>query len=276
MRFAFIIAVSFIFISISYSQVLDVSATIELEHLNEEAQNELANFTEKIEDYYNAYQWTEDEFEYDVTCKVQIIVETVQQKAAEKLYRAQFLISSVSGESYYDKTWEFPYNRSVTLSHIVGQFDPIAAFLDYYGYMILAGEMDTNGYLLGNSFYEQAQEICNRALLSKYSRGWQNRKNELLKVTDIRTRPLREVKPDLFEALYLLEENKKDEAKEYANKVLVGIEKVYKVQPNNWYLQMFFKSQYRKMALLFQGNNRKLELLEKMDSKHRDTYRSFK
>ena len=135
------ILLSLFFLNGLFGQVLNVSVKLEMDHLIDEARDELSNFTEKIEDYYNAYQWTEDEFEYDVTCNIHIIIETVQKKSADKVFRAQFLISSVSGESFYDKTWEFPYDRNATLTHVVSQFDPVAAFLDYYAYMILAGEL---------------------------------------------------------------------------------------------------------------------------------------
>lgn len=264
----------FLFASNSLAQKLNVSVKVQYEHLIEEAKDELSDFGMKIEEYFNGYYWVDDEFEYDVNCNAQVIIETVQKKTHEIMFRAQFLISSESGENFYDKLWEFPYEKNYSLSHSRGQFDPVAQFLDYYALMVLAGELDTNGLLLGNPLYEAAQDIVNQALLSQYARGWNQRKEDLLKITDIRTRPLREIKPDLFEAIYLLEENKKAEALKYAQIVLAGIKKVYNVQPNNWYLQMFFKTHYRNMAILFSGRNEELERLTTYDSKHRESYRN--
>jgi len=257
-----------------FSQVLVVTANVDFDHLPEETHDELAELGTKIEDYLNNYAWTDDEFEYDVNTTAQIIIETVQDKTHEKLYRAQFLISSESGESFYDKLWEFPYTKNYTLNHGAGQFDPVSRFLDYYAMVILAGEMDTNGLLLGSTGYEQAMDIVNQAILSQYARGWNQRKEDLLKITDIRTRPLREVKPDFFEALYLYEEGDHKKAYKYALKVLDGIKKVMEVQPNNWYLQMFFRSHYRNLAMLFENQNNELDLLTKFDSKHREAYRA--
>ena len=259
--------------TVLFAQKLNVSVKIQADHLTEEQQNELEGFGQKIEEYYNNFDYIEDEFEYDVNCNVHIIIETVQQKTFEKIYRAQFLISSESGENFYDKLWEFPYDRNRALGHSQGQYDPIAQFLDYYALMVLAGEMDTNDYLLGNALYESAMNIVNQALLSKYSRGWSQRKDYVLKILDIRTRPLREVKPQFFEALYQLNEGNYDKAYELAKTVLAGIKKVVDVQPNNWYLQMFFNAHYSDLANLFKDRNEELEQLAEWDSKHREAYR---
>jgi len=256
-----------------FAQKLNVSVKIQADHLAEEQRNELEGFDQKIEEYYNNFDYIEDEFEYDVNCNVHIIIETVQQKTFEKIYRAQFLISSESGENFYDKVWEFPYDKNRSLGHSQGQYDPVAQFLDYYALMVLAGEMDTNGYLLGNALYETAMNIVNQALLSKYSRGWSQRKDYVLKILDIRTRPLREVKPQFFEAMYQLKEGNYDKAYELAKTVFAGIQKVVEVQPNNWYLQMFLNAHYRDLANLFKDRNEELKQLADLDSKHRDTYR---
>ncbi len=254
------------------AQVLKISVKIQYDHLSEEDKDELEGLAEKIQDYYNSYSWTDDEYEYDVNCTAQIIVETVQ-KTHERLYRTQFLISSESGENFYDKLWEFPYTKNQMLSHTPGLFDGLTGFLDYYAALILGGEYDSNGLLLGSKQYEQALDIVNQALLSQYARGWQQRKENLLKITDIRTRPLREVKPDFFEAIYLYDEGDIKEALKLADNVLAGIEGVYDVQPNNWYLQIFLNAHFRELSILFAGQNEKLEKLVKIDSKHRETYR---
>ncbi len=263
------------FASLSVAQVLKVTVTLDASHLTSDELNVLSDFPNKVEQYFNGYEWVEDKFDYDVNCKIRIIIQTVQQKTHEKLYLAQFVITSESGEYFYDKLWQFPYNQNASFSHFHAQFDPIGHFLDFYAYMVLAGELDTNDYLLGNPLYDKAMDIANQGQLSKYARGWPQRMNMVLIITDARTRPLREVKPDFFQALYLLDEGKRMEAYKLAKKVLQdGIIKVYKVQPNNLYLQYFFNSHYQDLADLFRGFKPDLETLANIDSKHRETYRS--
>jgi len=257
------------------AQVLNVTVSVNYKYLPTAAQNELTDLADKIERYFNGYTWIEDEFGYDVDCNIHIIIETVQKKTSETIYKAQFLVSSASGENFYDKTWEFTYDKSSPLSHNKVQFDPLTDFLDFYAYMVLAGELDTNGLLLGNPLYEKAMDIANQGVLSRYNRGWRERMNEVQKITNLRTRPLREVKPDFFAALDYMDQDSLAKAYQKARVVLGGISKTFTAQPNNRYLQYFFKTHYKDLAQLFAGHNAELEKLTKLDSKHRETYRNM-
>ncbi len=256
------------------AQVLNATVTVQYDHLPSEEQDDLETFGDKVEQYFNNYDWVDDDFEYDANCNIQIIIETVQKKTFEKIYKAQFVISSVSGETFYDKNWSFPYQESAPLSHNNAQFNPLTNFLDFYAYLVLAGELDTNGLLLGTPFYDKAMDIANRGSLSQYPQGWTQRIVELQKYTDMRSRPLREVKPDFFEALYLLDEEKPMQAYKEGLKVLEGMQRVYKALPNSKPLQMFFNSHYRELAKLFRGHNAELDRLIEMDAKHREAYRA--
>ena len=271
--YLFIFLFFFGLLSVIPAQVLMVSTTVEYEYLPTDEQDDLIDLAEKIDRYFNGYTWVEDEFEYDLECTIHVIFENVRKKSSEKIYKAQFLISTASGENFYDKTWEFTYEKTSPLSHSKVQFDPLTHFLDFYAYMVMAGELDTNGLLLGNPLYEKAIDIANQALSSRYPRGWNMRMQEVQKIINTRTRPLREIKPDFFEALDYLEEDNLKEAYKKARIVLDGIAKTYNSQPNNRYLQYFFKSHSKELAQLFAGHNDDLQKLVKFDSKHRETYR---
>jgi len=257
-------------------QVLKVSVDMEYAHLTDDQQEDLTGLASKIEQYFNNYEWVDDEFETDIPASVKVIIETVQKKTFEKIYKAQFLISSAAGENFYDKVWEFTYEPTYPLLHSKGQFDPLTHFLDYYAYLVLAGELDTFGYLLGSPLYDKALDIANQGILSQYSRGWNTRAEQVQMINHIRTRPLREVKPDYFEALWLHEEGRYNEAYKLAKKVLdEGIKKVYDKQPNNRYLRIFLDAHYRELANLFSGHPAEIEVLLDIDSKHRETYRQY-
>jgi hypothetical protein len=255
------------------AQVLRVNVDVSFDHLPPVEQQFLQNFKTQVEDYYNNYSWTDDEYETDVETKINLIIENVTAKSFERIYKAQFLIKSVSGESFYDKEWEFPYQQGYLFDHAKVQFDPLCNFLDYYAYMILAGELDTYGHTLGTVFYDAALDIANRGILSEYPRGWNKRLEELLKITHIRTRPLREAKPDFFEAIYLFEEGKFDEARKLGLSVLDAIDKVVNEQPNNKYLRFFFDAHHMDFAKIFAGDGESLKRLIDYDNRHRETYR---
>jgi hypothetical protein len=256
------------------NQVLKATVKLNYDHLPNEEQRELEPFKYTIEDYINGYAWTEDEYETDIVINIMLSIETVHKKGHERMYKSQFQISSSSGERFYDKIWEFPYQQGIFLEHDKSQFDPVSHFLDYYAYLILGGELDTYDVFLGSPFYEKALEIVNRGMLSNYSRGWKERLNYLQHIRDSRIRSLREIKPDLFEAIYLLKEGNKAESKKYAVKTFNGIEKAYKLQPNNKYLKQFFDAHYRTLADLYRGDQTILNKLSLYDSLHKEMYRS--
>jgi len=268
----FILLLNFSFV---FSQVLNVSVSIEYGRLSNDEKKELDGFTEKVEQYFNNYDWVDDEYETDISCNVRVLIETVQKKTFEKMYKAQFLISSESGENFYDKMWEFPYEPSFPLDHSKGMFDPLTHLLDFYAFMVLAGELDTYDLLQGSALYNRALDIASQGIISQYSRGWSQRNDELLMITHVRTRPLREVKPDFFEALYLHEEGDLKGAAKYSEIVYTGIKKVYTSQPNNKYLRFFFEAHHKEIAMLFEGKFETLEELTEIDSKHRETYRQY-
>lgn len=273
MKLFIISFLSLFFIATSTAQVLKAKATIDYGHLPLEEQNYLKDLALNIEDYINNYVWTEDEYETDIDITIFIIIETVLKKSHEKICKSQFQIKSISGESFYDKEWEFPYQPGYLFDHSKIEFDPLLNFIDYYAHLILAGELDGYSLNLGTPFYDEALSIANRGVLSKYSKGWNARSQELQKITNVRTRPLRQAKPDFFEAQYLLEEGQLEEAKKYAVKVLTAIENVVNEQPNNKYLRTFFDAHYVTFAKIFENEPKYLNLLIKYDNYHRETYR---
>ena len=275
MKLSILIFLSFFLTGTIFSQVLQVTTKIDYRHLASEEQEELRELADKINDYFNNYAWTEDEYETDIGVNIYVIIENVRQKSHEKIYKSQFQIRSESGESFYDKEFEFPYHRNYPLEHNKVQFDPVTKVLDFYANMILAGEMDTYGLMLGTPFYDVALDIANQGSFSQYQTGWSSRLKEHEKITNIRTRPLREAKPDFFEALYFFDEGNIKEARKYAEKVLINIEKVYKNQPNNKYLKLFFDAHYKELAQLFRGNVKVLQDLEIYDPLHKNLYREF-
>ena len=275
MKLSILIFLSFFLTGTIFSQVLQVTTKIDYRHLASEEQEELRELADKINDYFNNYAWTEDEYETDIGVNIYVIIENVRQKSHEKIYKSQFQIRSESGESFYDKEFEFPYHRNYPLEHNKVQFDPVTKVLDFYANMILAGEMDTYGLMLGTPFYDVALDIANQGSFSQYQTGWSSRLKEHEKITNIRTRPLREAKPDFFEAMYFYDEGNIKEARKYAKKVLTNIEKVYKNQPNNKYLKLFFDAHYKELAQLFRGNVKVLQDLEIYDPLHKNLYREF-
>jgi hypothetical protein len=273
MKSIFILIFTCLVLSSAQAQVLKASVSVDFGYLPVEETKNLENLGTYIEDYINNFAWTDDEYETDIEISIFIMIETAFDKSHEKMYKAQFQIKSVSGESFYDKEWEFTYQPGYLFDHSKVTFDPLTHFIDYYCLLVLGGELDGYAANLGLAYYDQAQNLANLGSLSNYPKGWSNRLSELQKITDARTRPLRQAKPDFWEAMYLWEEGKVAEARIFASKVLDAIEKVANDQPNNKYLKTFFDAHHVDFAKIFKNDAPALNRLITVDNYHRETYR---
>ena len=62
-------------VTFSTAQVMIVTASVEYGHLPDDERGALGNLAEKIEQYFNGYEWVDDEYETDVVCNIKVIIE---------------------------------------------------------------------------------------------------------------------------------------------------------------------------------------------------------
>ena len=255
--------------------MLRATVDVKMSHLPPNEQQILADLAQKITEYYNSTRWSDENPDIEIDCSVSLIVETVTSRGSEKIYRAQFLIGSESGENFYDKTVEFTYQVGEVFDHYQAVFKPLLAVLDFYAYMVIAGELDTYDLFAGTPFYDKALEIANQGLISNYSLGWQKRLEEVKLITDADHVPLREAKFYYYETLYFVEgEPNPDLARQYAKGVVDRLELVYQRKPNSRALKRFLDSHYQEFCKLFKydRNRRNIDKLIVIDPRHRDVY----
>ena len=53
--------------TMAFSQVLDVTVSIEYGRLSNDEKKELEGFSDKVAQYFNNYDWVDDEYETDVS-----------------------------------------------------------------------------------------------------------------------------------------------------------------------------------------------------------------
>ena len=259
----------------AFAQQVHVEVTIQAQHLSFQDRDELSDLDQKLSDYINSTQFSDENQDIIINANLQIIIETVTNRGSEKLYKAQFLLNSPSGENYYDKNCEFTYYPSQPFDFYRSSFDPLLTLVDYYIYIILAGEMDTYELLSGNPFYDKAQDLANQGQLSQYPFGWQNRLEEVLTATNADHAPLREAKFYYYEGLYFVEEeNNPENVRKFSKGVVDRLYKVYDKDPTSAVLKRFFDAHYQEMRKLLQYDKDKnnVNTLIKIDPRHRDTY----
>ena len=272
-----IILFAIFILNIGWSQTITINLSLQMDRLIPQEQDILMPLEQQIEDYVNNYNWTEEYEEIIIECTANLIIETVTNRGADKIYRSQFLISSPSGENYYDKSCEFVYQQGQSMNHSRASFDPLVGLVDYYIYMVLGGEMDTWLLRGGSKYYDRVQNIANEGSISNYSTGWNDRLEQVQLITGSEHIPLREAKFHYYDCLFQIEAKRNQtRARELSQLVLQKLETVHNRRPNSPALKRFFDSHFKEMCSLFvfaEGNAFK-DRLANMDPRHSDTYRS--
>ncbi|GAB4343353.1 MAG: hypothetical protein Kow0037_31420 [Calditrichia bacterium] len=269
------IAVLAVFLTSAFAQKINMKVAIKMEHLQPRDQTELADLQYRLEDYVNNNEWSTENQDITIQCNMQIIIETVNQRGADKVYKAQFLVGSSSGENYYDKNCQFIYYPGQPFDQQRAAFDPLLALVDYYIYMIMGGEMDTYELMGGTVFYDRAQDIANQGQLSQYQLGWTDRLEEVIQNTDGYHAPLREAKFYFYEGLYFVEEEVNPEnVRKFSRAVVERLHRVWSKQPNSKVLKRFLDAHYQEFPKLLQYDltDENINKMVQIDPRHKETY----
>lgn len=259
------------------AQKLNCQVQVDIPILREQpdVQETLSELNQKLTDYINNTVWNEENQDITINCNIQLIIETFTDRGSDRVFRSQFLISSPSGENFYDRACEFTYIAGQAFESYRTTFDPLLDLVDFYIYLIMAGELDTYELFSGNQFYDKAQDLANQGQSSFYSTGWSKRLEEVMQITDGDHVPLREAKFYYYEGLYFVEKESKPEyAKKLAQAVVNRLARVHNKQPNSPALKRFFDSHYQEICKLFQydENRSNINKMIQIDPRHRDTY----
>lgn len=258
-----------------FSQVMTGKVTVQTEHLQSRDQQELSGLAQQLTSYINGTSWSDDGRDIIVNYTIQITIKTVSTRGTEKIYPSEFLISSPSGENFYDRTWEFTYVPGEAFESFRTSFDPLLDMVDFYVYMVIGGEMDTYELFAGTPFYDKARDIANQGQLSNYSRGWTDRLEEVLLITDGDHVPLREAKFYYYEGLYFVEREPNPQyARQLAEGVVARLAAVSSRRPNSRALKRFLDAHYQEMCKLFQfdPDRSNINKMIDIDGRHRASY----
>jgi hypothetical protein len=265
-----------LFVSHLSAQRMNCQVAVDMPRLQPQDQQELADLASKLTDYLNNTRWSDSNQDIVLNCNISIIVQTVNQRGSDKVYLAQFLIGSPSGENYYDQSWEFTYIPGQSFEFFRTSFDPLLDLIDFYTYMVIGGEMDTYELLSGSPYYNKCQDIANRGQSSNFATGWKNRLDEAILITDGDHVPLREAKFYYYEGLYFVERNPNPEyARQFGEAVIDRLKRVHNKRPNSRALKRFFDAHFQELCKLFIYDNDRsnINILIEINPIHSETYR---
>ncbi len=224
--------------------------------------------------FYKNTNWDSEFSDLSIPLSIHIVFEGVAPKGAVQTVLAQALFTSGNDQRYYDSGVQFIYNDAGSIYFDPVLFDPMSSFFAFYGYLILASEIDTYIPMGGNSHYETARNIAIRGNSSDYSRGWKDR----LQLSDIISENfgLRKAKFAYYYALELLQDGKLERSVEEFNNMISGLDEVYDRFPRERYTLYFLNNHAKTLAnsLSMLGRDKILQTLKELDSDNEEIYDS--
>ncbi|MBC8175345.1 MAG: DUF4835 family protein [Candidatus Marinimicrobia bacterium] len=238
--------ITIFFVSILPAQFCDISVTIDTRQLKENDRIITADLGDQLNIFFESTLFDEEYWDIEIPLTIQLIFEGVSEKSGERIYSAQCLFSNNSDQRYFSKLLQFPYSlgQGVIYSPVI--FEPLASSMEYYGYIILAGEADTYEIMGGNRFYERARELALRGMSSLYPRGWNNR---VILVDNLsKNHGLRQAKFFYYKAGAMIEDEDYIEAEKAYNKMIENLEWVDTTFGRERYTLLFLEAHARDLA----------------------------
>jgi len=222
-----------------FAQKIVCRTKVSLEKMPLENQQKLAFLQEELDSYINTFDWTEDEFGYDLNCLLEIAFDEVKTVSYEDRYVATIIISNGVDLQYADKRWTFALNRGERLNHS-SSFHPFTSLIDFYLDLILGHEFDKIYDLGGDEFYAAAKLLGESAKFSsQYYRGWDRRNITLTDLISENNVPYRKLLYHYNTGLYFFNTKEFDSARPHLNRAAGLLKRVEKKK-----LERFFDLNY--------------------------------
>lgn len=194
-----------VFSSAGYSQRFIGDVTIDAPRLDPAYQKDADELQRTLVQYINSNSFSEEAYDYDLKFRVQVFIENVDVSGSEKMFHCQAVFTNDYDQRFLEGAWKFPFTSGEAIDRN-GIFHPLPGMIDYYGFLIIAGELDGMELNGGSGSYEKASQVADLALSSsRWSYGWSGRQKLLREM--VGNYRLREARLRWNEAFWFIEEN---------------------------------------------------------------------
>ena len=267
----------FVFWSVGWGQFIEVNVDLDMRRLSEGDRQLFNTITEDIKNYLLNTQFSSDVIDLEMIIDIHFVLESVSQGGSQTTVNAQAIISNKMDQFYYAKGVQFPYSRGRKMYYTTS-FDPLASFLDYYAFMLIAAELDTWDYMGGTSFFNRAVELSDIGKDSDWPQGWDDRWKKARKIKN--NQYLRSMRFNYFSAWYAYKYAEELDIKiieESMNTFYDELKEIDKKLGSNKETLKFLDAYHINIAELLAalGIRGGLELLRLYDHDHKKVYESY-
>jgi len=273
----------------AFGQEFNCTVTVNHRALSGSDFTYLQELEERLEEYYNMKNWSDDKWEDDerIECTIQITFEeamTLTSFKARIIYASRRPIYSTTQYStliqFNDTDWLFEYPQGGAIIFDIERYDPLTSLLDFYAYVMLGYDYDTFSEYGGTPYFETARRIAEKAE-AQGAVGWsqigddRGKTNLITQLLDPRFRPLRKAYFDYH--FYGLDHFVQDAASARVDvlSALEAINTLYLDVSRQYAIDLFFSAKYQELAAIFEDSQqgmRAYELLTELDPAHLNEY----
>lgn len=289
MRSALVLAFAVFFVAPAAAQELNCSVTVNYSNLAGSNYTYLDELRERVTEYMNDRQWTDDRFEETerIDCTMSIVMLDAVSLTS---FQARLIVASrrpIYGTAqqstlvqFSDEDWRFDYPQGTPLTWEPDRYHPLTSMLNFYAWTLIGFDYDSFSEFGGTPHFERARRVAELAQ-SSGAVGWQSlggdrSKGELIsQVLDRRYRDLRSAYFDYhFNGLDRFV-SATDRARASILATLQDLTPLYTGASRGYFLDQFFATKYQELAAVFKGSNvasQAFDVLQEMDPSHLSDY----
>ncbi|MFA6619064.1 MAG: DUF4835 family protein [Candidatus Neomarinimicrobiota bacterium] len=195
-----------------------------------------------IEQYISSNSFSDEVYDLQIPYKIHIYVTNISQTGSKLGISANAFFSNGYDQRYIDNSWSFEFTEGEALFREM-IYNPLRDIIDYYGYLIMATELDGIEDMGGNSLYDLANETYARGISSQWPKGWEQRKKDFDLLTgDFKLRKARNL---YNEALWAIDEGDGTEGWYYLEDALNLLLESKELDEQNKFLKFFIDMHYK-------------------------------
>ena len=281
----------FLIPTLIFPQELNCTVNLSTGNIPISARDKLKDFAQKVQDYMNKTQFTNDPAYQNgakIDCSMNIFVISASNDIN---YTAQVVVTSLRPIyksqdnslvlSINDNAWSFNYDPSQGFYRNQTVFDPITGFLDFYAYIIIGFDLDTWNKLGGSAYFSKASDIVSLGAVSSFSNGWTkgsgsySRRGLVDDLLNDKFRPFRESIYDYYYGIDVYSLNKQEGQNDIVKLVNVLKDLRTKMDLNTVLIKVFFDAKAGEIIDKLKTYSQKQEIftaLKKIDPSHAGKY----
>lgn len=271
------------------AQEFNCIVTVNYQALSGSDYSFLQEMKDRVTEYVNKRQWTEDRFEEKerIDCTMSIIF---SEAVTLTQFRARFILASrrpIYGTAQQttvlqisDESLQFEYSQGTPLIYEPDRYHPLTSVINFYAHLMLGYDYDTFDNQGGQPHFEKARRIAEIAQ-SSGAIGWSSiggdqSKGELIsQIMDPRYRTLRTLYFDYHYGVLDHFVRDPDEARTSALALVQSLVGLREEVSRAYYLDQFFSAKYLEVANVFRSSqqaSQAFDALSKLDPAHLSDY----